>query len=189
MKKLLAMLLAALLLGAGALCGCKTVTEWEVNTAEILCGCKTVTEWEVNTAEIEGGPLYTLQEIYEARAIRYRDFLNIAYHNGDQERNKRALRNFEPEPIGELSEEISLKIRESMAERYRDNGTFPEATAENIFIKNYLGCYNGYYAVRFTNNLSAAPDWETDPEDYVQEVSGIKFCYYKTSMIFLWKEN
>ena len=119
MKKLLAMLLATLLLGAG-----------------VLCGCKTVTEWEVNTAEIEGGPLYTLQEIYEARAIRYRDFLNIAYHNGDQERNKRALRNFEPEPIGELSEEISLKIRKSMAERYRDNGTFPEATAENIFTKS-----------------------------------------------------
>lgn len=172
MKRLLAMLLATMLLGVGA-----------------LCGCKTVTEWEVNTAEIEGGPLYTLQEIYEARAIRYRDFLNIAYYNGDQERNKRALRNFEPEPIGELSEEISLKIRESMAERYRDNGTFPEATAENIFIKNYLGCYNGYYAVRYSNNFLLYPEWVTDPDDYVQEVSGIKFCYYKTSKIFLWKDN
>lgn len=172
MKKILAMLLAALLLGVGA-----------------LCGCKTVTEWEVNTAEIEGGPLYTLQEIYEARAIRYRDFLNIAYYNGDQERNKRALRNFEPEPIGELSEEISLKIREYVAERYRNNGYNLEATAEHVSITNYLGCYNGYYIIRYLDNLSDRPAEYRDPEAYVQEVAGIKFSYWNTSLILAWKNN
>ena len=164
MKKLLAMLLAALLLGVGAL-------------GIAGCGPKTY------------GTFYTLQEAYDNGYLTREDLLNIAYHNGDRECNESALQNFEPTPIGELSEEISLKIRKSMAERYRDNGTFPEATAENIFIKNYLGCYNGYYAVRFTDNLFLNPEWVTDPEDYVQEVSGIKFCYYKTSMIFLWKEN
>ena len=106
----------------------------------MLSGCNK--EWEVYTGEVEGGPLYTLEEIYEARAIRRRDFLNIAYYNGDAERNKRELRNFEPEPFGELSEEISLKMRESMAEKYRNDGTAPEATSENIFIKKYLGCYD-----------------------------------------------
>lgn len=86
---------------------------------------------------MEGGPLYRLEEIYDARAIQRRDFLNIAYYNGDKERNKRALRNFEPEPFEELSEEISLKIRECVAERFRkDSGT----TAENILIKKYLEC-------------------------------------------------
>ena len=104
----------------------------------MLSGCNK--EWEVYTGEVEGGPLYTLEEIYEARAIRRRDFLNIAYYNGDAERNKRELRNFEPEPFGELSEEISLKMRESMAEKYRNDGTAPEATSENISIKKYLGC-------------------------------------------------
>ena len=147
----------------------------------MLSGCNK--EWEVYTGEVEGGPLYTLEEIYEARAIRRRDFLNIAYYNGDAERNKRELRNFEPEPFGELSEEISLKMRESMAEKYRNDGTAPEATSENIFIKKYLGCYNGYYAVRFSNNLFDRPEWETYPEDYIQEVDGIKFCYWQTSTI------
>ena len=73
----------------------------------IFGGCSR--EWEVYTGEAEGGPLYSLEEIYEARAIRWRDFLNIAYHNGDIERNRWLLQNFEPEPIGELNEETALK--------------------------------------------------------------------------------
>ena len=163
MKKLLAMLLATMLLGAGAI-------------GLVGCGSKY-------------GTLYTLQEAYDNGYLTREDLLNIAYYNGDQERNESALQNFEPTPIGELSEEISLKIREYVAERYRNDGSEPAATAENIFIKNYLGCYNGYYAVRFTDNLFQYPEWVMDPDDYVQEVSGIKFCYYKTSMIFLWKDN
>ena len=151
----------------------------------IFGGCSR--EWEVYTGEVEGGPLYSLEEIYEARAIRWRDFLNIAYHNGDIERNKWLLQNFEPEPIGELGEETALKMRESVAERYRNNG-LPEATAENFFIEVYLGCYYGYYAVRFSNNLFAYPEWVVDPETYVDEVGGIKFYCYR-STIYLWKEN
>ena len=170
MKKLLAMLLATMLLGAGA-----------------LCGCKTVTEWEVNTAEIEGGPLYTLQEIYEARAIRYRDFLNIAYYNGDRERNKRVLRNFEPEPIGELSEEISLKIRESLAKHFRDIERAPEATANDFTIVIYLGCYNGYYAFRYSDAFTGYP--ENIGGHYSQEVGEILYTYSYSSSIRLWKDN
>ena len=62
-------------------------------------------------------------------------------------------------------------------------------TAENIFIKKYLGYYNGYYAVRYLNNLSIRPNVITDPEDYIEEIDGIKFCYWRTSTIHFWKEN
>lgn len=78
-------------------------------------------------------------------------------------------------------------MRESVAERYRNNG-LPEATAENFFIEAYLGCYYGYYAARFSDNLSAYPAVEVDPETYVDEVGGIKFYCYR-STIYLWKEN
>ena len=138
----------------------------------MLSGCDK--EWKVYTGEVEGGSLYSLEEIYEARAIRRRDFLNIAYYNGDTERNEEALRNFEPEPFEELSEEISLKMRECMTEEYRNNGTAPEATVENIFVKKYLGYYNGYYAVRFSDNLFDYPDVDLGPDAYVYEVGGHK---------------
>lgn len=151
----------------------------------IFGGCSR--EWEVYTGEVEGGPLYSLEEIYEARAIRWRDFLNIAYHNGDIERNKWLLQNFEPEPIGEPGEETALKMRESMAEEYNDSHS--EATAENFFIEVYLGCYNGYYAARFSDNLSAETGEYLGPDAYVYEVGGIKFDCPHTTRIYLWKEN
>ena len=99
------------------------------------------------------------------------------------------MKNFEPKPFEGLSEEISLKIRECVAEGYRYDGTAPEATFDNIFIKKYLGYYNGYYAVCYLNNLSIRLDVITDPEDYIEEIDGIKFCYWRTSTIHFWKEN
>ena len=132
------------------------------------------------------GTLYSLEDLYAAGEIDKEDLLNIAYHNGDAARNEEAMQGFEPTPIGELDEKISKKMRARMAKDYRDDGTHPEATAENIFVKAYLGCYNGYYAARFSDNLSAYPEWEVDPETYVDEVGGIKFyCYHST--IYLWK--
>ena len=144
----------------------------------IFCGCNK-----------DVGTLYSLEEVYAAQEIEKDDLLNIAYHNGDAERNKTAMEGFEPKPIGELSEEISLKIRECVAEDYRNDGTFPEATAENIIITDFLGCYNGYYAIRFSDNLSFLPAEVIDPETRIQKVGGIKFCYIYTSFIFMWKET
>ena len=143
----------------------------------VFCGC-----------DKNIGTLYSLEEVYAAQETEKADLLNIAYHNGDAERNKDALEGFEPKPIGGLSEEISLKIRECVAEDYRKDGK-SEITAENIIIKNYLGCYNGYYAIRFTNNLVFYPEWVEDPESYIQEVGGIEFSHWHTSLIFLWKET
>ena len=134
------------------------------------------------------GTLYSLEELYAAGEIDKEDLLNIAYHNGDAARKEEAMQGFEPTPIGELDEKISKKMRARMAKRYRDNGTHSEATAENIFVKAYLGCYNGYYAARFSDNLFDYPAVYLGPDANVYEVGGIKFyCYHST--IYLWKEN
>ena len=80
-KKVLCMILASIfcLCGLGMLAGCGT------------------------------GTLYYLDEAYEAGLITYDDLLNIAYHNGDIERNLEALDGFEPRAIGKLSEWKSVK--------------------------------------------------------------------------------
>ena len=162
MKKLLAMLLAALLLGVGAL-------------GIAGCGPKTY------------GTFYTLQEAYDNGYLTREDLLNIAYHNGDRERNESALQNFEPTPIGELSEEISLKIRESLAKHFRDIERAPEATANDFTIVIYLGCYNGYYAFRYSDAFTGYP--ENIGGHYSQEVGEILYTYSYSSSIRLWKEN
>lgn len=133
------------------------------------------------------GVLYSLQDVYDAQEIDRDDLLNIAYYNGDIERNQEALEGFTPEPIGELSENTAQKIRECVAQIYRNDGTFSDITAEEIRIVKYLGCYNGYYAIRYLNTIFDFTGEEKDPDDYVQEVGGIEFVYVETSRIYLWK--
>ena len=139
------------------------------------------------------GVLYPLQDVYDAQEIDRDDLLNIAYYNGDIERNQEALEGFTPEPIGELSEDTAQKIRECVAQSYRNDGENTgyadelNTTAEDICIVKYLGCYNGYYAIRYLNNIFDFTGEEKDPDDYVQEVGGIEFVYVEASRIFLWK--
>lgn len=133
------------------------------------------------------GVLYSLQDVYDAQEIDRDDLLNIAYYNGDIERNQEALEGFTPEPIGELSENTAQKIRECVAQIYRNDGTFSDITAEEIRIVKYLGCYNGYYAIRYLNNIFDYTTETKDPDDYVQEVGGIEFVYVEASRIYLWK--
>ena len=133
------------------------------------------------------GVLYSLQDVYDAQEIDREDLLNIAYYNGDIERNQEALEGFTPEPIGELSENTAQKIRECVAQIYRNDGTFSDITAEEIRIVKYLGCYNGYYAIRYLNTIFDFTGEEKDPDDYVQEVGGIEFVYVEASRIYLWK--
>ena len=139
------------------------------------------------------GVLYPLQDVYDAQGIDRDDLLNIAYHNGDIENNQEALEGFTPEPIGELSENTAQKIRECVAQSYRNDGANTgyadelNTTAEDIRIVKYLGCYNGYYAVRYRNTRYIDTTEEKDPDDYVQEVGGIEFVYVETSRIYLWK--
>ena len=42
------------------------------------------------------GVLYPLQDVYNAQEIDRDDLLNIAYYNGDIERNQEALQGFTP---------------------------------------------------------------------------------------------
>ena len=133
------------------------------------------------------GVLYSLQDVYDAQEIDRDDLLNIAYYNGDIVRNQEALEGFTPEPIGELSEDTAQKIRECVAQIYRNDGTFSDITAEEIRIVKYLGCYNGYYAIRYLNTIFDFTGEEKDPDDYVQEVGGIEFVYVEASRIYLWK--
>ena len=133
------------------------------------------------------GVLYSLQDVYDAQEIDRDDLLNIAYYNGDIERNQEALEGFTPEPIGELSEDTAQKIRECIAQSYRNNEAFSDTTAEDIYTVKYLGCYNGYYAIRYLNNIFDFTGEEKDPDDYVQEVGGIEFVYVEASRIYLWK--
>ena len=139
------------------------------------------------------GVLYPLQDVYDAQEIDRDDLLNIAYYNGDRERNQEALEGFTPEPIGELSENTAQKIRECVAQSYRNDGANTgyadelNTTAEDIRIVKYLGCYNGYYAVRYRNTRYIDTTEEKDPDDYVQEVGGIEFVYVEASRIYLWK--
>lgn len=133
------------------------------------------------------GVLYSLQDVYDAQEIDRDDLMNIAYYNGDIERNQEALEGFTPEPIGELSENTAQKIRECVAQIYRNDGTFSDITAEEIRIVKYLGCYNGYYAIRYLNNIFDYTTETKDPDDYVQEVGGIEFVYVEASRIYLWK--
>lgn len=133
------------------------------------------------------GVLYSLQDVYDAQEIDRDDLMNIAYYNGDIERNQEALEGFTPEPIGELSENTAQKIRECIAQSYRNNEAFSDTTAEDIYIVKYLGCYNGYYAIRYLNTIFDFTGEEKDPDDYVQEVGGIEFVYVEASRIYLWK--
>ena len=141
------------------------------------------------------GEMYLLEDAYAAQWIDRDDLLNIAYYNGDIIRNEEALQGFTPEPIGELDEKTAQRIRECVAERYRNNGAETgyeptlNTTAEYIHIIKYLGCYNGYYAVRYCNTLFNFTTEEKDPNDYIQEADGIRFVYLGTSKIFLWKQN
>lgn len=133
------------------------------------------------------GVLYSLQDVYDAQEIDRDDLMNIAYYTGDIERNQEALEGFTPEPIGELSEDTAQKIRECVAQIYRNDGTFSDIAAEEIRIVKYLGCYNGYYAIRYLNTIFDFTGEEKDPDDYVQEVGGIEFVYVEASRIYLWK--
>lgn len=141
--------------------------------------------WEVYTGVIEGGPVYSLEELYDAQAIARRDFLNIAYYNGDQEANQKAMKNFEPEEIGTLREEISLEIRESLAARYREEEDYSEVTAEDFTIVKYLGCYYDYYVFRYSSAFYLYPDWDVVN---TQEVGEFIYHYRYSGKIMAWKK-
>ncbi|MBQ2769513.1 MAG: hypothetical protein IJF44_06035 [Clostridia bacterium] len=135
------------------------------------------------------GPLYTLEEVYEAGEIDRKDLLNIAYYGGDAKYNSDEIdEDFVPIEKGELSEEISLEIREYLAEKERtdEKHPHPETKAEDFEITSYYGCYNGYYAFMYDNLNTVEP---AVIEEYFEEIDGVTFRYTSSHRIQMWKNN
>ncbi len=132
------------------------------------------------------GVLYSLQDVYDAQGIDRDDLLNIAYHNGDIENNQEALQGFTPKPIGELDERTAQKIRECLARIFREDYEI-NAMEDGFKIVKYLGCYNEYFAFRFTDSYFDYPAVDDEPQ--IQVIDEIQFLYWHTSQICLWKEN
>ena len=147
-----------------------------------LCGCNK-----------DVGSLYSLREVYEAGEITRGDLLNIAYHSDDEKWNEEAMRDFTPQPIDVLNEKTLQKIKETIAEKYRNdtsNVRYKDITAKNIFIVEYLGCYNGYYAFRYRPPAKVyILENYIQLEDEVEEVGGVTFKHIFSTGIYLWKEN
>jgi len=136
---------------------------------------------------LEKGTMYTLGEVYESGGIDRTALLNIAYHSGNAEHNPDEIgEDFVPIEKGELSEEISLEIREYLAERARTDEENPRYA--NYEITQYYGCYNGYYAVVFEDlNEGHFDVWE----EYWTEVDGVIFysAGYSSEKIYMWKRG
>ena len=52
----------------------------------------------------------------------------------------------------ELSERTKRAIKVAEANRVRNNGAYPDATPDNVYIDDYLGVYNGYAVMRMEYN-------------------------------------
>ena len=135
------------------------------------------------------GAIYSLKEVYETGGISKHDLLSIAYYNSDKKINEEQMgEDFMPVPQDEeLDSAVELKIREAMAELYRTRETNPKpnTTAEDIFIVQYYGCYNGFHAFRYSDAFTGYFTW-TVP--YTMEVAGVKFEYYDSISIAFYKE-
>ena len=84
-----------------------------------------------------------------------------------------------------LTAEQERKILESHAFALLD--MYPNSRAEDFKVKDYLGCYNGYYVVVLNEPpYFDYPDWDTPIPPY--KVGGIQFkSSYEDFMV--WKEN
>ena len=167
MKKLLAVLLATMLLGVGAL-------------GLAGCGPKTY------------GTFYTLQEAYDNGYLTREDLMSIAYyhHNGREYNEKTMPEDYAPIPKEppELGEEISWKIREAAAKELQqaETGAVPEAEAEGMSVEKYYGTYNGSVAVIIGQSYYSYPAVEINSWD---TIGGVVIHYWSYDRIQIWLEN
>ncbi|MBE7078782.1 MAG: hypothetical protein E7380_02840 [Clostridiales bacterium] len=143
--------------------------------------------------KIFAGSVCTLEEVYEADGIDRTALLNIAYYSGNAEHNPDELgADFVPIEKGELSEEVSLEIRECLAESARTNEKNPEedAKAEDYRITEYYGCYNGYYAF-FYQELDLDYVYPAVENPIWREIDGVTFYSwtYLEKVIYMWKKT
>ena len=161
MKKLLAILFAALLLVAGVL-------------GMAGCGPKTY------------GTFYTLQEAYDNGYLTREDLMSIAYYkNGGRRYNESIMpENYAPIPKDpeELSESTSLRIRSTAAADWNAEYPDDDATAEDFWIDYYYGTYGNCVAVMMRDNLSG-----TTGVVWIGIVADVSFSYNSGKEIRVWR--
>ena len=161
MKKLLAILFAALLLVAGVL-------------GMAGCGPKTY------------GTFYTLQEAYDNGYLTREDLMSIAYYqNGGRRYNESIMpEDYAPIPKDpeEPSESTSLRIRSTAAADWNAEYPDDDATAEDFWIDYYYGTYGNCVAVMMRDNLSG-----TTGVVWIGIVADVSFSYNSGKEIRVWR--
>ena len=136
------------------------------------------------------GTFYSLEEAYEEGFLKRDDLMSIAYyHNGGREYNENIMvEEYTPQPKEpqELTEEISLKIRETAAYVYRNDKYInaPKAVADDFKIIEYCGTYNDCVAIMMTDIYTGYTGALIT--DVIGEVS---FFYNSGNKIKVWKGN
>lgn len=148
----------------------------------ILCACNDDDFRNPRNGEPEAGEFYTIDEAYENGWLSKGELRSIAYYLNSESQGK----NFEPIPKNPeaLSEELDLAIREDIARTYRDNGSYPEAIADDISISKYFGKYGDMYAFTYGAIYFDSPAAIT-----TKYVDGIKFIYPQSDTVMLWKQR
>lgn len=154
--------------------------------AAVLCtGCTSEQRYSESV-----GTFYTLEEAYEAGFLTRDDLMSIAYyHNGGRQNNESVMaEDYAPKPKvpKELSEEISLKIRNTAAYDFRNDESVnaPKAVADDFKIIEYCGTYNHCVAIMMTDNYTGYTG-----ALHTDIISEISFCYNGGNEIKIWKQN
>lgn len=160
--KLLAGILGIILLCTGALSGCK----------------------------MEIGTFYTLQEAYDTGYLTKEDVMSIAYyHNGGRVYNEDIMNeDYTPIPKApqELSENVSYKIRETVALDLRHSG-IKNAEADGVNIVHYYGTYEDAVAVIVKHSYFG--DNGDEAIDISDTIADVIFHYWTHNQIQIWIES
>lgn len=135
------------------------------------------TKAEINKVQQkELGMFYTLQEAYDEGLLTVEDLQQIAnYHaNGTS-------------PTGELSTEITNKIKELAAKNMRESEITPveDAKAADFSILRYYGVYNEIVALMINDPYHEYP---AEDLDINETIAGVLFHYTNPNRIIVWKQ-
>ena len=138
------------------------------------------------------GEFYLLREAFEYGCLTQEDLKSIAYYQfGGNSQNEEIISDtFVPQEQGEIPKDIDWKIRATEACNHRNRKPESNVKAKDYYIKNYFGCYNGFYVVivDFSSSTTLSPDEVLGFEYY--EVYKVTFYYhFYYGYIRVWKEN
>lgn len=153
----------------------------------LICGAVVFAGCKETVNEMLSGVFFTLKEAYENHYITRNDLLNIAYYNnGGKKNNEREMGVFfQPEPKGELAEEVEQEIKEASAYLLRtdSHSPIPEAVADDFSVR-YLGEYHGCYAI-----VVDSIHWSYVTAEQWRDVDGVNFFYGEGYVIEIWSRG